>query len=172
MALDEFLAFLRDDLMPWIAANYTVDAGDTTYFGHSLGGLFGVYALLQDPTTFRRYALGSPSLWWHRELAFLGEAEYAAAHDDLAAQVYFAIGADETQEGRMRESAHRPAAEREILAQHPLDMVDDLDRFVAALRSRNYPGMKLRYDVFPDEFHSTVAFLILSRGLRWFFEDP
>ena len=72
----------------------------------------------------------------------------------------------------MREAAHRPAAERAILAQHPLDMVDDLDRFVAALRSRSYPGLKLRYDVFPDEFHSTVAFLILSRGLRWFFEDP
>jgi predicted alpha/beta superfamily hydrolase len=166
-----FFEFLRDDLMPWVGAHYPVDPADGTYFGHSLGGLFGVYTLLREPETFRRYAIGSPSLWWHRAIAFLGEAEYAAAHDDLRADVYFAIGADETQDGRMRESARRPPEELAVLAQYPIDMVDDLERFVAALRSRNYPNLRVRCDVFPDEFHSTVAFLILSRALRWFF-DP
>ena len=39
-------------------------ARDVTYFGHSLGGLFGAHTLLTATSTFDRYICSSPSLWW------------------------------------------------------------------------------------------------------------
>ena len=37
---DNFLAFIRDELQPWVQSHYRVDADDSMFFGHSLGGLF------------------------------------------------------------------------------------------------------------------------------------
>ena len=102
----QFLSFIRDELMPWVGVQFG-GSNDATYFGHSLGGLFGTYALLHAPDTFTRYVIGSPSLWWHDKEMLDREAAYAAMHDDLAADVFFGIGADETNEGRRARS--RPA---------------------------------------------------------------
>ncbi|MGZ4736735.1 MAG: alpha/beta hydrolase, partial [Acidimicrobiia bacterium] len=79
------LEFIRAELIPWVEASYNVEPGDATFFGHSLAGLFGTYALLTQPDTFRRYAIGSPSLWWNDGIATSIEQAYADAHDDLAA---------------------------------------------------------------------------------------
>jgi predicted alpha/beta superfamily hydrolase len=166
------LAFVRDELLPWVAATYAADTADAAFFGHSLGGLFGTYALLHAPTTFRRYVIGSPSLWWHREAIFAMEDEYAAAHDDLRARAFFAIGADETHDGRQREATLMDNDERAVTGAWYIDMVDDLDRFVARLRSRRYASLDLHHEVFPGEFHVTVPFLTLSRGLRALYDAP
>jgi predicted alpha/beta superfamily hydrolase len=58
---ERFLAFIRDELQPWVSSRYRVDINVCAYFGHSLGGLFGTYVLLTDPGTFQRYGIGSPS---------------------------------------------------------------------------------------------------------------
>ena len=166
------LAFVRDELMPWVESRYDVDPVDATYFGHSLGGLFGTHVLFEEPSIFRRYIVGSPSLWWDDRVALRHEARYAESHDDLAATAYFAIGADETQDGRIRQAANLPEDERARATAWYLDMVDDLERFVEQLRGRGYPSLDLRCDVFPDEFHVTVPLLVLSRGLRYVYEAP
>jgi predicted alpha/beta superfamily hydrolase len=63
---DKFLAFLKNELIPYINKTYPSD-GDNTIFGHSLGGLFVMYALLNDPEVFQSYIAADPSLWWsHR----------------------------------------------------------------------------------------------------------
>jgi predicted alpha/beta superfamily hydrolase len=169
---DAFLGFIRTELMPWVAGHYEIDPDDATYFGDSLGGLFGTYVLLSQPDAFQRYAIGSPSLWWRSYATFKQEAAYAETHDDLRAKVFFGIGGDETQEGRMREISRQPEADRELAAAIPLDMVADMNRFVAALESRKYPSLQMASAVFPGEFHSTVAQVNLSRGLRYLFDAP
>ena len=169
---DALLSFLATELQPWVDARYGTAGVDTTYFGHSLGGLFGVHALLQAPETFQRYVIGSPSLWWHDRVIFAEESAYAAAHADLAATVFFGIGALETQDGREREATNMDTALREMLAAHEIDMVDDMSRFVDRLRSRAYPGLELTSEVFADEFHVTVPLLNLGRGLRRVYDAP
>ncbi len=63
---DKFLAFLKNELIPYINKTYPSN-GDNTIFGHSLGGLFVMYALLNDPQVFQSYIAADPSLWWaHR----------------------------------------------------------------------------------------------------------
>jgi predicted alpha/beta superfamily hydrolase len=166
------LAFIRDELMPWVNSRYNVDPDDTTYFGHSLGGLFGTWVLLHKPATFKRYAIGSPSLWWDDGMIFRHEDSYAQHHDDLAAKVFFGIGADETQDGRAREAVNLPEEQRRIATAWYIDMVADMTRFVDRLDRRRYASLQLHHVVLPDEFHVTVAPLVLSRGLRYLYDSP
>lgn len=166
------LAFIRHQLMPWVAATFDVVTDDATFLGHSLGGLFGTWVLLTEPDTFARYLITSPSLWWDSYRILGHESAYADRHHDLAATVFFAIGADETLEGRIREAAHLPAELRKLVTVLPLDMVADLEAMIDRLTRRRYPSLSLHGAVFPAEFHVTVAPLALSRGLRLLFDAP
>jgi len=167
----QFLAFIRDELQPWVTTRYAV-ADDATFFGHSQGGLFGTYVMLTEPQTVRRYAIGSPSLWWHGDMMFDYEARYAEAHNDLPAHAFFAVGAFEDHDGRRREASRLSAEERSAAVVRYIDMVADTERMVALLRSRNYPSLEIDSVVLADEFHITVAQLNLSRALRHLFDAP
>ena len=158
------LGFIRDELMPWVDARFAVRPGDSTYFGHSLAGLFGTYVLLTAPETFRRYAIASPSLWWDDGVIKSFEDAYAEAHEDLPAKAYFGIGADETYEGRQHEASRYPDEMREKATAWPFDMVADMNELVRRLEARRYAGLELTSAVFADEFHVTVAPLVLSRA--------
>ena len=169
---DSFLAFLRDELKPWVQARYRCDTDDSMFFGHSQGGLFANYVLLTEPQTFRRYGIGSPSLWWDHNMMFGYEARYSATHDDLPARAFFSVGAYEDHDGRRREVSRMSADARAAAALRHIDMVADSERMVAALRSRSYPSLEVGSVVLPDEFHVTVAHLNLSRSLRNLFDAP
>jgi predicted alpha/beta superfamily hydrolase len=167
-----FLAFIRDELQPWVRSRYQVDAEDSAYFGHSLGGLFGTFVLLTSPDTFHKFGIGSPSLWWDDHMMFDYEIAYADTHDDLLAKVFFTVGAFEDHQGRQREASRLPAEERAKANLRYIDMVVDTERMVTALRSRSYPNLDLASEVQPDEFHITVPHLNLSRSLRHLFDAP
>ncbi|MEP4592887.1 MAG: alpha/beta hydrolase-fold protein, partial [Ilumatobacter sp.] len=49
---DAFIEFVSSELRPWLAGRFPNAVGDATYFGHSLGGLFGAYTLLTASSTF------------------------------------------------------------------------------------------------------------------------
>jgi len=167
-----FLAFIRDELQPWVQRRYGAGAGDSAFFGHSQGGLFATWVLLTEPSTFTRYGIGSPSLWWGGDMMFDYEARYAEAHDDLRAKVFFSVGEYEDHDGRQREASRLSAEERAVAALRHVDMVADTERMVHALRGRNYPSLEIDSTVFPNEFHITVPHLNLSRALRYLFDAP
>ena len=172
-----FLAFLRDELKPWVRERYGVDPDDSVFFGYSLGGLFATYVLLNEPATFRRYGIGGPSLDWDKGLMFEHESEYARTHDDLPAKVFFSVGANENTEGQRRWRAQLPAdrrakAEAQAEGDPPYDTVADAERMVGALRGRGYPSLDIEFEVWPGEYHQTAPPLALSRSLRYLFDAP
>ncbi len=66
-APDAFYAFLRDELLPELRARYRLeDASQTALFGHSMGGLFTIYAATRhdEAPVFSTYVAASPSLFW------------------------------------------------------------------------------------------------------------
>lgn len=63
---DRFLEFLRSEALPALGEAHRI-AGDQIVVGHSLGGLFSVYALLADPLLFDGYFVFSPSVWLRDE---------------------------------------------------------------------------------------------------------
>jgi hypothetical protein len=166
---DAFLRFLREELLPLLRERYPSGADRTIYFGHSLGGTFGTHVLLTQPDTFDHYLLSAPGVYWGNYLLADRERQWAAGHDDLAADVFFGIGALETDEGRRLEAARLPDGDPFKPPSITLDMVADLRGFIAALRGRGYPGLRLAETVYPDEFHATVASLVLTHGLRHVF---
>lgn len=54
------LAFIRNEVMPYVDTNYHTDPNSRSYFGYSLSGAFGAYIVLTNPDTFDNYILGSP----------------------------------------------------------------------------------------------------------------
>jgi predicted alpha/beta superfamily hydrolase len=56
------LAFIRNDVIQYVEKNYRTDPDNRSYFGYSAGGIFGTYALLAQPDTFKHYILGSPAV--------------------------------------------------------------------------------------------------------------
>jgi predicted alpha/beta superfamily hydrolase len=163
-----FLDFLTGELSGWVRQRHPGALGRTVYFGHSLGGLFGAHTLLDRPGAFDHLIISSPSLWWdHREI-FRREEQYAATHDDLDARAYLAIGGLETDAGRRLEAAALPDGHHAKPPATHLDMVDDLIRFTDALAARGYPSLDLHREIIPNEFHNTVAGVVLTRGLRQF----
>lgn len=59
---DKHFAFIRDEVIKYAESNYRIDPANRTYFGYSLSGLFGVYALLTQSNIFKNYIVGSPSV--------------------------------------------------------------------------------------------------------------
>jgi predicted alpha/beta superfamily hydrolase len=141
----QFLNFIKNDLTPALQARYSVGT-DRALFGHSLGGLFGVYALLHDDGFFQRFVIGSPSLWFDNKTEFKDEERYHGGHKALPARVYMGIGG-------LEESSDDP-------------MVSDFERFSAVLQSRGYEGLSVETEILNGEDHYSVMPLTLLHGLE------
>lgn len=63
---EKFYQFINNELKPYINNHYSVN-GKNTLVGHSFGGLFGMFLLINHPQTFQNYIIVSPSLWYDRE---------------------------------------------------------------------------------------------------------
>jgi predicted alpha/beta superfamily hydrolase len=154
---EPYRRFLAEELMPFVAATYRTDTTRSLYAGHSYGGLFGLHVLLSQPSMFSHYIIGSPSLWFDRRVMFSRERAFAEANSDLNAHVLMAIGSFETV---------NPASDDRRYSR-ALDMVGDFRAFEQALRSRNYPGLRLTTEVIGEEDHLTAFPAIVTRGLLW-----
>ena len=169
-----FLAFLHDELSPWLTQTYGCGLDGAAYAGGSLGGLFGAWSLFQDQRIFDRYLLSSPSLWWDRGLIFDVEATYAAGHEGLDARVYVGVGGDECPGAQAEVIRRLPESERakqrKEAAADSVDMVAGARLFADALADRAYPDLQLEFEVHPGEDHFTAGFVSMSRGLRYLFQ--
>jgi len=63
----EFLAFLKTELIPYVEAHYPAN-GVRSIHGHSFGGLFLFYVLMNDPTLFGGYLVLDPAMGWDKHL--------------------------------------------------------------------------------------------------------
>jgi hypothetical protein len=166
---DAFLRFVTGPVLDLVTSGTETVIERTVYFGHSLGGLLGLYALLQPSRPFDDFIISSPSLWWDDRVLFEHERRRAELADGMPARVFVGIGAEETDSGRRRETERLPAGHPHKAADTYLDMVDDVARFAGALSSRSHAGLDLAVEVLPGEFHATVPGSVLTRGLRHVF---
>lgn len=138
-----FLPFIQQELVPWIEAEYRIDATDRTLMGFSWGGEFALYVLFQQPQLFHRYVVGSPDLPHGNGFILDAEQKYAEQHTALPVCLYLAYGEAEIND------YERPF----------------LERFLNALESRSYAGFTLTYDVIPKYTHCAVVAPAFLAGL-------
>ena len=62
-----FLEFLSDELIPYLRTDLGL-TGPVVIAGHSLGGLFSIYAYRERPNLVAAAIASSPSLWWDDQL--------------------------------------------------------------------------------------------------------
>ena len=148
-----FLDFINDDIKPFINQKYYVDTTDQTYCGFSLGGLFGLYTLFNSSDSFKRYVIGSPSIWWDDRHILKAEKEYAKKNENLSAKVFMSTGDLEEEGG------------------DNFKMISNMKALSNTLLSRNYKGLDLETAIFEDETHCSAVSATLNRGLRNVFKS-
>jgi non-heme chloroperoxidase len=146
-----FLNFIRRELIPLVELEFRANSEGRALYGHSLGGLFGLYALLEGEGTFQRVIAGSPSIGWDDRVILETESAYAEDHDFLPAQLFLSSGfLEDNQEFG--------------------ESVADVKELVAILEARNYSGLQIKTAYFEDETHISVIPATISRGLRSVYE--
>jgi predicted alpha/beta superfamily hydrolase len=144
---DKFLAFIRDELIPFIETNYRVSSTDRALQGTSSGGLFTLYALFHHPEIFQRYFAGSPSINWNEAYMYNLENDFAASHKDLPVRLFMCVGSLETD-----------------------SYLNNFKKMGQVLHSRNYPNLELNTHIFEGETHGTAGPASICRGLRFLYE--
>ena len=140
---NKHLTFIRNDVIKYVENNYQTDPDKRTYFGYSVGGLFGAYVLLVQPDTFKNYILGSPGLGFDNQYIFELESNTAPKRNDLNANVFVSIGALEK------------------------EMVGQTEDFISRLKSRNYASLAIQLEVIESANHSTAFPVAAIRSMIW-----
>ena len=60
-----FFDFLETQVKSEIGKRFNIDKSKQALFGHSLGGLFTLYALFNHTNSFQTYSAADPSIWWN-----------------------------------------------------------------------------------------------------------
>ena len=136
-----FKRFLATELIPaverdWRANDYRILSG------HSLGGLFALYALADEPALFRGYLALAPSLDWDGNYPQHALDKSFAAQKATNAYLYIARADDF---GRARA---------------------DYDALVGVLKHKAPRGLRWNERAFPDETHRSLSLLATIDGLR------
>ena len=109
---DKFYSFLKNELIPYIDRNYHTDTNSRILAGHSFGGYFTLFALLQDMNpaginhpVFSHYISASPSINYHDHY-ILSKIEKLDKHSSnrrlKKTGIYLTIGSNEL-EGEMKQ---------------------------------------------------------------------
>jgi pimeloyl-ACP methyl ester carboxylesterase len=137
---EAFIAFLADELRPFIEGKYPVDPTRSVLVGHSLAGIFTANVLARRPDAFAGYLIASPSLWADPAVA---DRLVRAKPAGTPRRVFVAYGGAE--------------------APH---MVTGGRRLAGAV-ARNRAAFTSRSQVFPDADHVSYYPELVGRGLGY-----
>ncbi|WP_423802974.1 alpha/beta hydrolase [Paenibacillus dendrobii] len=145
-----FLQFIEEELKPQIESEFPVDRRRQALFGHSLGGLFALYALLSKPESFQYYIAGSPSLHWNQEYMLELERDFVAKSKERPIHARVLLGVGELEKTHVCRNCDRARALTDRLTAIPEDI-----------------GVKAEYKEFENEGHVSVLPILVSRALRF-----
>jgi uncharacterized protein len=142
----KFLAFFKEELIPFIEINYRVDSSRRVLMGSSFGGTFTLYAMFVEPGLFNGYVAASPVVVYGNRLAFKQEAEYAGNHQDLPVRLFLSVGELE-------------------------DLARPVQAFMQVISKRGYTGLEMEMRTISGERHAGNKPEAFNRGLRFVFQN-
>ena len=108
----EFYDFVKDELFPLVEKKYSTAKSNKIYFGHSFGGLFGIYALLRDDGIFDEFFIASPSLWWGESQLIRDALDEGKLRSNLKAKfIMLVAGSREMRKGKTDKAGILKAAD-------------------------------------------------------------
>ncbi|MEE9382599.1 MAG: alpha/beta hydrolase-fold protein [Nannocystaceae bacterium] len=148
---DTFVAFLAEDLIPFMEASFPIARRKRALFGHALGGLAATHiALTQDEhePLFDAFVAASPALWWDRGAILDTEAAHLKSGSALDFRLFIATGEME-----------------------PVTVLAYADALVARLRERADPALSLVYLQYEDSPRNRTWRRTYTDALSLLYED-
>lgn len=147
----QFLDFMTGKLRREISSRYRVDPDRHSLFGHSLGGLFALYALYERPQAFHSIVAASPSMEWNEQGILDDERAFTARLTS----------------GKVRKTS------RLMVVTGDRDTDDDPEparALVERLDRLSGHGLRVRLHRYEDEVHVSVPARSATDVLRFAFE--
>jgi len=131
---EDFLNCLKTEIIPFVDEHYKTNS-DRGITGHSYGGLFTAWCLINSDGYFTRFGISSPSFWWDNE-KLLNQADQQFAHNITweipPTKVFVCVGENE---------GH---------------MVPLMEKFKNYLETAGYENIDLIWQIFDGETHLSV----------------
>jgi len=140
---DNYLSFIRNDVFKYVEKNYRTASNNRTYFGFSMGGLFGTHVLLTQPETFNNYILGSPYLARDLSKYYQFDKSLPLRNNNLKVNVFLSYGELEKGYGK------------------------NIESFIAKLRNENYQSLVLKKEIVKSAGHIKSFPETVVRAMYW-----
>ncbi len=141
-----FYTFLTKELLPEIDSRYRTDGNRKSLLGHSFGGYFVLYSLLnqlQNKTNdFDTFISASPSLWYNN--FYLNQLPEQLAQHEGRMGIFLSVGGLEDSTWSVK----------------------PLKDFTAEIQKRNIKDLQIRTRIYNDLDHMDVAVLSFTKGLQ------
>jgi len=142
-----FLQFLEEELIPYVESNFRTHPYRLLE-GHSFGGLFSTYALMEKPDIFDAFIIQAPALWWNKEEMTEKAKTFFKSNSNLDKAIYFGIGGGDG-----------------------WGMRQELKRYVRVIQENPPQNLRWKHEEVGDEDHDTSRLLLNYHGLKYVFSD-
>lgn len=143
----KFLRFLQKELIPYVEANYRTHSYRILE-GHSFGGLFCVYTLMEKPELFDAFIVQSPALWWNNEEMTKKATIFFKSHSNLNKSIYFGIGGGDG-----------------------WGMRNELIRYTDVIKNNYSNNLYWKHEEVGNEGHDDARLILNYYGLKFIFSD-
>jgi predicted alpha/beta superfamily hydrolase len=151
----KFLDALKTEIIPYVEANTRADPSFRVMAGSSMGGLFSLFCMYEEPKLFQGIIAGSPEVDWDNRWLFRRECELrqAALGDDykgvfhVPCRLFMGVGTGEV-----------------------ADFVGSIEAFATIICTGQYADFAFQFQHFEGERHAGNAAELFNRGLRFVFE--
>jgi predicted alpha/beta superfamily hydrolase len=159
-----FIRFLEEELIPFIENKYPV-SNYRTLIGHSYGGLFAIYTLINHPHLFANYIAIDPSLDWNNQNLLELSRDVLPAQSFKGKSLFVSLGGqlhmqnpEITIENVMQDSSDFTLFARSNIA------------FSNLVRQNSGNGLSFEWKFYPGDLHGTIAYPSIKDGLVSVFE--
>jgi predicted alpha/beta superfamily hydrolase len=143
----DFMHFIEKELMPEVNKSFRT-VPQSMIIGHSMGGLFALHSLLENPKLFSYYLLIDPAWFWDHNYIGKRGREMLAKKTDLKARIFIGLANNFHEDKRHYQWG---------------------EEFYNLLKENKSPGLKVDFKYFEDEKHLTVTIPATYYGLRSIF---
>lgn len=161
---DHFSDFIEKELIPFIENKYPV-TGFRTLIGHSYGGLFAIYELINQTGLFANYLAIDPSLDWDDQKLLKEAQEIIATQKYDNKALFMALsGQLHMQNSQITiDNVMQDTSEYTLFARSNI-------AFSNMVRQNPENGLSFQWKFYPHDLHGTIPFPSIMDGLISLFE--
>ncbi len=140
---DKFLRFISSELVTLIDSTYPANS-ERCIIGHSAGGLFAIYALVNQPELFNSFICIDPSLWYDNQSSVKEMPEFLKNNKGIKKSIFISL-----------------SNEKEM----------GVFPFIEVLEKYAPEGIKWDYIHYKNETHNSLGFKSICAGFEMIYKD-